>query len=122
MKDQAKKVLLVEDNRDLLEAVQILLEDAGYAVSAVDNGDYLERLEKGNLPDIILLDMLLSGRDGRELARFLKSQEYTKEIPIIMNSAHPQAKDMWEESGADDFVAKPFDIEVLLQAIQKNLK
>ena len=121
MKKQAKTVLLVEDNRDLLEAVQILLEDADYTVLAVDNGDYVERLGKDNLPDIILLDMLLSGKDGRELARLLKSQEHTRNIPIILNSAHPQAKDMWKESGADDFVAKPFDIDTLLKAIQRNL-
>src|SRR5689334_1803148 len=88
MKKQIK-ILLVDDNRDILEAVQLLLEDAGYTVLAVDNGEYLEHLDK-HLPDIILLDMLLSGKDGKELIKILKSQDVTKHIPIILNSAHPQ--------------------------------
>ncbi len=119
--DKQKTILLVDDNVDILEAVQYLLEDAGHKVIAVENGEYLEQLDKRNLPDLILLDMLLSGKDGGEIAKKLKSFEETRKIPIIMVSAHPSAKEAARRSGADDFIAKPFDIEQLLEMIEKYL-
>jgi DNA-binding response OmpR family regulator len=64
-----------------------------------------------------LLDVLLSGKDGRTIARQLKSQEDTKHIPIIMFSAHPSAEQTAREAGADDFIAKPFEIDDLLEKI-----
>ena len=115
-------ILLVDDNLDILEAVQYLLEDAGYGVIPVENGEYLETLDKNNLPDLILLDMLLSGKDGGEIAKKLKADKQTSKIPIIMVSAHPSAKEAAKRSGADDFIAKPFDIEQLLELIKKYLK
>jgi CheY-like chemotaxis protein len=121
MTKQPKKILLVDDNPDILEAVQLLLEDAGYLV-VTDNGERVEHLSEPDLPDIILMDMLLSGKDGRDVIKFLKSQNHTKKIPVILNSAHPQAKKLWKGSLADDFIAKPFDIDDLLVLIQKHLK
>jgi len=73
------------------------------------------------LPDLILLDVLLSGKDGREIVKQLKSQEETKSIPIIMFSAHPSAEKTAREAGADDFVAKPFHIDFLLAVVAKYL-
>lgn len=121
MKKPTKTILLVDDNRDILEAVQLLLEDKGYTVIAVDNGDYFNNLDIQNLPDIILLDMLLSGKDGREIIHMLKNQKFTQHIPIILNSAHPEGKNLWKQSEADDFIAKPFDINLLLSVITRHL-
>jgi CheY-like chemotaxis protein len=121
MAKHTKTILLVDDNLDILEAVQYLLEDAGHTVIPVENGEYLENLDTKNLPDLILLDMLLSGKDGGEIAHSLKQNNVTKHIPIIMVSAHPSAKEAAKRSGADDFIAKPFDIEQLLNMIQKYL-
>lgn len=117
-----KTILLVDDNLDILEAVQYLLEDAGHTVIPVENGEYLDNLDTKNLPDLILLDMLLSGKDGGEIAYRLKQDKATKHIPIIMVSAHPSAKEAAKKSGADDFIAKPFDIEQLLTMIEKYLQ
>ncbi|MDE2026156.1 MAG: response regulator [Patescibacteria group bacterium] len=119
---KSKTILLVDDNLDILEAVQYLLEDAGHRVIPVENGEYLESLSKENLPDLILLDMLLSGKDGGEIAYKLKHNELTKHVPIIMVSAHPSAKEAAKKSGADDFIAKPFNIEQLLGMINKYLR
>jgi len=116
-----KTILLVDDNLDILEAVQYLLEDAGHTVIPVESGERLENLDKKELPDLILLDMLLSGKDGGEIAYRLKHDDATKRIPIIMISAHPSAKDAAKRSGADDFIAKPFDIEELLEMVNKYL-
>lgn len=118
---KSKTILLVDDNLDILEAVQYLLEDAGHTVIPVENGEYLDTLNKENLPDLILLDMLLSGKDGGEIAYKLKHNNVTKHVPIIMVSAHPSAKEAAKKSGADDFIAKPFDIEQLLSMIKEYL-
>jgi len=72
-----------------------------------------------HLPDILLLDMLLSGQNGREITKQLKSQDSTKYIPIILFSAYPSAEDDARRVGADDFIAKPFDIDVLLAKIEQ---
>jgi DNA-binding response OmpR family regulator len=118
---QAKKILVVDDDPDILDAFQFMLEDAGYEVKTTEKGEYAENLRdtNGGLPDVIILDVLLSGKDGRLICQKLKSQEETKHIPIIMISAHPNAKQSVSAVGADDFMAKPFDMDELLVTIAK---
>ncbi|HET9921860.1 MAG TPA: response regulator [Ktedonobacteraceae bacterium] len=118
MQSTQKKILVVDDDPDILEFLQVILEEEGYIVTVTDKGEYLEQLHNGGLPQLILLDVLLSGKDGREIARHLKSQDETKHIPIIMFSAHPSAGGTAHNSGADDFLAKPFDINILLGKIR----
>ena len=109
-----KKILVVDDDPDILEFLQVILEEEGYTVATTDKGDYVEKLHDGELPNLILLDILLSGKDGREIVKSLKSQEETRHIPVVMFSAHPSAEATARACGADDFIAKPFDIDVLL--------
>lgn len=120
---RAKKILVVDDDPDILDALQITLEDAGYDVTTTEKGDYAENLRdtNGGLPDVIILDVLLSGKDGRIICQKLKSQEDTKYIPIIMISAHPDAKQSVKAVGADDFLAKPFEIDDLLAKVEQYL-
>lgn len=122
MKSNRGKILVVDDEPDILEFVQAMLEDAGYGVETTDTTEYLEKLPADNIPDLILLDMLLSGMDGREVVRLLKSQEYTKHIPIIVSSAHPIAEKEAEISGADDYLAKPFEMDELLAMVEKYIE
>ena len=119
MDQQAKKILVVDDDPDILDALRFLLEDAGYEVKTTEKGEYAENLRDTNdgLPDVIILDVLLSGKDGRLICQKLKNQEDTKRIPIIMISAHPNAKQSVSAVGADDFMAKPFDMDELLAKI-----
>lgn len=121
MEQQTKKILVVDDDLDILDAFQFLLEDAGYKVTTTEKGEYAENLHdtNGGLPDVIILDVLLSGKDGRLICQKLKSQEDTKHIPIIMMSAHPNAKKSVSQVGADDFLAKPFDADELLALIAR---
>lgn len=116
-----KIIMFIEDNKDILEAVQLFLEDAGFKVIAVDNGDYIDKLDKSLLPGIVIVDMLLSGTDGQAVIKKLKSREETRNIPVVLTSAHPQAKNRWKQFGADDFLPKPFDIDVLLALINKHI-
>ncbi|HYK84617.1 MAG TPA: response regulator [Ktedonobacteraceae bacterium] len=117
-----KKILVVDDEPDILEFLQVILEEEGYAVITTDKGEYVEALNNGGLPDLILLDMLLSGKDGREIVKQLKSQEKTKHIPVIMFSAHPSAEETARKAGADDFLAKPFEMDQLLEKITGCLR
>ena len=118
---QYKKILVVDDDPDILDALRFMLEDAGYRVTTTEKGEYAENLHdtNGGLPDVILLDVLLSGKDGRLICRKLKSQEETKYIPIIMMSAHNNARQSVASVGADDFIAKPFEAYELLEKIAR---
>lgn len=114
-----KKIFVVDDERSILDALEFMLQEEGYEVRTSSKGTTLLQLN-GDLPDIIVLDVLLSGEDGREIARKLKSQEKTKNIPIIMISAHPNAERTVKECGADAFLPKPFDIDELLQTVESH--
>src|ERR1700740_1847430 len=119
MQKTSKRLLVVDDEPNILEFLKIILEEGGYEVVTSDKGEYLEQLHNGGLPHLILVDVLLSGKDGREIVKFLKSQEETKQIPVIMFSAHPSAAETARQAGADDFLAKPFDIDILLARIAR---
>lgn len=121
MQQAAKKILVVDDDPDILDALQSLLEFAGYEVKTTEKGEYAENLRdtNGGLPNVIILDVLLSGKDGRLICQKLKSREETKHIPIIMISAHHNARYSVKAVGADDFVAKPFDADELLAIVAK---
>ncbi len=121
MPQTSRRILVIDDDPDILEFLQILLEDEGYTVVISEEGEYIKSLQTGELPHLILLDMLLSGKDGRDIVRYLKSQDETKAIPVIMFSAHPSAERTVREAGADDFLAKPFSIDVLLAKIVQYL-
>ena len=116
-----KKVMVIDDNPDILLALQATLEDAGYSVEVSEQiqNILLATRDTSDLPDILLLDMLLSGQDGRKIIKQLKSQDSTKRIPIILFSAYPSAEDDAHLAGANDFIAKPFDIDVLLAKIEQ---
>lgn len=121
MQSTPKRILVVDDEPDILEFLRVVLEEEGYAVVTSEKAEYLEQLYYGGLPHLILVDVLLSGKDGREIVKYLKSQEKTKWIPVIMFSAHPSAEETARLAGADDFLAKPFDIDVLLAKIAHYL-
>jgi DNA-binding response OmpR family regulator len=121
MQSTPKRIFIVDDEQDILEFLQVILEEEGYSVVTSDKGEFLEQLHNGVLPHLILLDVLLSGKDGREIVKYLKSQEETKSIPVIMFSAHPSAEKTSRQAGADDFLAKPFNIDDLLAKIAHYL-
>ena len=116
-----KTILLVDDDQDILLVLQELLTEEGYTVQLANNGATAQSFLRQGLPDLIMLDMLISGTDGRELARQLKREPGTAAIPLLMISAHPNAE--WEAraAGADDFVAKPFEIDALLTKVAHTL-
>jgi len=117
----SKKVLIVDDEESILDAVSLILEDEGYTVKAIFKGDEVYDKVDSFKPDVILLDVLMSGKDGRSICKNLKSNDKTKSIPVIMISAHPSAVENIKEYMADDFLAKPFKVDELLEILEKYL-
>lgn len=113
------QVYVVDDEKSILDALEFMLLEEGYDVRTSSRGSALLQLNS-NFPDIIILDVRLSGEDGRDIARRLKTQANTKHIPIVMVSAHPNAATTVYACGADDFLPKPFDIDDLLKILEKH--
>jgi CheY-like chemotaxis protein len=115
---RSRKILVADDDPAILHSLRMLLEDEGYDVETA-SGDKTEQAVMEHLPDLILLDIWMSGMDGRDICKHLKSQESTMNIIIIMISAHQDTEKIAKASGADDFVTKPFDIFKLLEKIEQ---
>ena len=120
----SKKILLVDDEVDLVETVRFSLEGEGYQVLVSYNGeDALNKARKEN-PDLILLDLMLPKLDGYKVCRLLKFDERYKHIPIFMLTAKTQEKDkiLGKETGADAYITKPFDVDELVERIKSYFK
>jgi two-component system alkaline phosphatase synthesis response regulator PhoP len=118
--DHPHKILIVDDDEGILEAISVMLQMEGYEVfTSSQNGKYLFGLISKNNPDLILLDVLLSGVDGRDVCKQLKNNPVSKHTPVIMISAHLSARKNFYEYGAQAFLAKPFNIDELLETITK---
>ncbi len=119
----ARKILVVDDETELLKAISILLKTSGYEVITAQDGQ--EGLEKAKSlsPDLIVLDVLMPKMDGYEVCRMLKFDEKYKSIPIIMLTAKVQDIDkaMGKKVGADDYITKPFETQDLVDKIKKHL-
>jgi DNA-binding response OmpR family regulator len=116
-----KKVLVIDDDPDILEAVQMILESEGYGSDITTKGDETYKKIDEYKPDLIILDVLLSGNDGRKICQNLKKTDSMKKIPVIMISAHPTAKESTTECGADSFIAKPFSVDELIVEVKKYI-
>ncbi len=117
--NKQKRITVADDDPGILDAVGMMLEMEGYQVNATLNGNTI--LTQTELPDVYILDIWMSGSDGRELCKKLKSEERTKNIPVILISASNDLKRSAESAGADDFLAKPFEIDALLEKVTKAI-
>ena len=119
-----KRILLVDDEVDLVETLRFSLENEGYNVLVSHDGeDALNQARKEN-PDLILLDLMLPKLDGYKVCRLLKFDENYKHIPILMLTAKTQEKDklLGKETGANDYITKPFDTDELLKKVKSYLR
>ncbi|NBS90800.1 DNA-binding response regulator, partial [bacterium] len=113
------KVLVIEDEKALVDALVYNLDREGYEVTVAHDGqDGLRKAQA--IPDIILLDIMLPGINGIEILRELRGNEKTKSIPVIVVSAKSEETDqvVGFSMGADDYVTKPFSVKILLQRIK----
>ena len=120
----SKKILIVEDEFDILKLIEFNLKKEGFDVIAVSDGESAIKEVRSNKPDLILLDLMLPGIQGLDVCRIIKSNQETKETPIIMVTAMGQEEDIVKglETGADDYITKPFSIKVLIDRVNAFLK
>ncbi len=120
---EKKRILLVDDERDLVEELMIRLEACGWEVlTACDGQEGLEKARRER-PDLILLDVIMPKMNGYQVCRELKGVAETKMIPIILLTAKAQENDkrLGKESGADDYIIKPSHAGLLIDKIKKYL-
>ncbi len=115
-----KKVFVAEDDQAIQEIITIILEGENYKVIVSDHGDKVIDEIVQEKPSLILLDIWLSGHDGGKIAKRLKSQEATKDIPIIIISANNATEKIAQAVGADGFLLKPFNIDDLVAIVKKH--
>lgn len=120
----AKKILVVDDEVQLVELIKMRLEASRYKViTAYDGQEALDKAKKEK-PDLIILDLMLPKMDGYKVCGLLKADSRYNKIPILMFTARAQETDIKQgkEVGADDYITKPFEPEVLLGKIKKHLE
>lgn len=118
-----KKILIVDDEKDIVQIIKFNLEKAGYEVDkAYSGGSALDKIDSEKF-DLILLDIMLPGIDGYEICRKLKSSEETRHIPVIMLTVKSDERDILKglQQGADDYLTKPFSIPILIEKIKNFL-
>ena len=116
------KLLIVDDSTDLLEAMELILLQQGYEVKTLpDYNDIYKEISAFN-PDLLILDIFLSGRDGRDICEELRKTVADKYLCIIIFSASPKALENYESYGADDYLEKPFGINILVKKIESVLE
>jgi len=119
-----ERVLIVDDEEDILELVDYNLAKEGYWVSRATRGEQAIRDARSLLPDLIVLDLMLPGIDGLEVCRKLRADSATAHIPIIMLTAKGEEADVVTglELGADDYIAKPFSPKILIARVRNVLR
>ena len=117
-----KKILVIDDEGDLLKLTRTRFEAGGYKVLTLDSGERALEVARSEKPDLILLDIVMPGKNGCEVCRELKSDRATSSIPVVIFTAqYPEEeyiKANSEEIGADDYILKPFDAQTLLAKIK----
>lgn len=115
-----EKILVVDDEEDIIELVRYNMAKEGYRIIGVTTGEQAISKARAELPDLILLDIMLPGVDGLEVCKILKADEKTAHIPIVMLTAKGEESDIVTglELGADDYITKPFSPKVLIARIR----
>lgn len=115
------RILIIDDEQDLVEITQMALEFAGHEVLSANDGAAGLKLAQSQKPDLILLDVMMPVMNGYEVCEKLKSDAGLKHIPVIMLSAKAQPGDIQtgRDSGADSYMTKPFDSKLLLDTIAR---
>ena len=119
-----EKILVVDDEEDIIELLRFNLSREGYQVSSAASGEDALTLVRSEIPNLLLLDLMLPGIDGLEVARRLKNNSNTMKIPIVMLTAKGEEPDIVTglELGADDYVTKPFSPRVLVARVKAVLR
>lgn len=114
-------ILVVDDNKDICVLIENILLSEGYNVKSCSNPLEVTDMISLNQPELIITDMLMSGFDGRTLTKQMRENPKTADIKIMLMSAHPDAAKISIEIGVDEFLPKPFEMDDLLEKVQRLL-
>ncbi|MBI5187221.1 MAG: response regulator [Nitrospinae bacterium] len=119
-----KKIIVVDDEPDILDIISTNLKNAGYETAAASGGAPALKLIEKEKPDLVLLDLMMPEPDGLEVCKILKANEKTAHIPIIMVTAREEEVDrlLGFELGADDYITKPFSVRELVLRVRAVLR
>ena len=118
-----KKILIVDDEQDIVESLKFVLESYDYTCYCAYNGEDGLKLARDIIPDLIILDVMMPRINGYKISRLLKFDKKYKDIPILMVTARSQEEDklIGEETGADEYITKPFDLDDVVKTVNKYL-
>jgi two-component system phosphate regulon response regulator PhoB len=116
-----KTIQIVEDDKDIRFIIEYILADSGFVLESFDSIESFSNRERKVDIDLILLDVRLPDGNGIDLCKYLKNSELTRHIPVVMMSAHASSNRAIIEGEADDFIAKPFDLDQFVARIQDVL-
>lgn len=118
-----KKILVVDDESDIIEILKFMLEAHGYeCITATDGEEGLKAAKEEN-PDLIILDVMMPKINGYKICRLLKFDNKYKNVPIFMLTARSQDEDkiIGEETGADEYITKPFDVDFVVEKVKSYI-
>ncbi len=119
-----KKILVVDDSLMERELIRKALQMENYEINTADNGEEALALLEDNEFDLIILDVVMPGKNGFQVCREIKKNEFTSDIPVILVTSKGQASDkFWgKKQGADEYIVKPFEVEDLINAVKRLIK
>ena len=120
----SKRILIADDETDIVETLQFMLEVEGFECLTAYNGEDALNLAKREMPDLLILDVMMPKINGYKVCRLLKFDAKYKNIPILMVTARSQEEDKMisEETGADEYITKPFEINDVVEKVKKYLE
>ena len=120
----SKKILIADDETDIVETLQFMLEVEGFECLTAYNGEDALNLAKREMPDLLILDVMMPKINGYKVCRLLKFDAKYKNIPILMVTARSQEEDkmIGVETGPDEYITKPFEINDVVEKVKKYLE
>ncbi len=121
---EAKKILIVDDEQDIVETLKFMLEAQGYECLCAYDGETGLNMAKDHMPDLMILDVMMPKINGYKISRLLKYDKKYKDIPIIMVTARSQEDDklIGQETGVNEYITKPFELDEVITKVQEYLK
>ena len=110
-------ILVIDDDPDILTMIRVMLEYNDYRVTTSENEEETFALLDKEPVNMVIMDMLLSGKDGTDICRRIKSNPNHSSLPVMMFSAHPNAREACLQAGANEFLAKPFEMQEMLKKV-----
>ena len=116
-----KRILIIEDEQDIVDLATLILEDEGYEVCSFMEFKNYESKVNDSHADLVLLDLNLQGYHGKDICKYIKGNEHLKQTSVVLMSANRDIKEIKEEAGADGYISKPFDLTDFISTVRSYI-